>query len=138
MTRTMTHDHQHRRSSAVRWIVVVNLVLFALIGFGFGREYLRNHEIESEIARMKAENAQLEAERMSSLALIDTLSSQYYVEGEARQSGMGKDGERLIILENDGHAPEAAQPSSHDDVPNPLRWVYYFFDRAQFDALRGV
>lgn len=134
----MTGERVHRHSSKARWIVLVNIVLFALIGFGFGEEYLRNQDIEAEIARMQSENAALEAERLSSLSLIDTLSSAYYVEGEARQSGMGREGETLIIVQDDAASAEAAPTISYDDVPNPLRWYYYFFDRAQFEALQDV
>jgi cell division protein FtsB len=135
----MTTDRSHRRSHKVRWIIVMNVVLFGLIGFGFGEEYLRNREIEGEIARMQSENAALQAQKLSSLSLIDTLSSSYYVEGEARQSGLGKDGEQLVIVQDD-HGGEAAvaAPISHDDIPNPLRWYYFFFDHAQFDALSDV
>lgn len=134
----MSTERTHRNSSKARWIVIINLVLFALIGFGFGEEYLRNREIEAEIARMNMENAALEAERLSSLSLIDTLSSAYYVEGEARQSGMGKPGETLIIVQDDGTARETLPDISYDDIPNPLRWYYYFFNRAQFEALQDV
>lgn len=134
----MTSERRLRHSSKARWIVLVNVVLFALIGFGFGEEYLRNRDIEAEIARMQQENAALEAERLSSLTLIDTLSSAYYVEGEARQSGMGKEGESLIIVQDTSGSPETAPTVSYDDVPNPLRWYYYFFDRTQFEALQDV
>lgn len=134
----MTGERLHRHASKARWIVLVNIVLFALIGFGFGEEYLRNKDIEVEIARMQSENAALEVERLSSLSLIDTLSSAYYVEGEARQSGMGKEGETLIIVQDDVGNSEVSPTISYDDVPNPLRWYYYFFDRAQFEALQDV
>ncbi len=134
----MTGERLHRHSSKARWIVLINVVLFALIGFGFGEEYLRNRDIETEIARMQAENAGLEAERLSSLSLIDTLSSAYYVEGEARQSGMGKAGEDLIIVQNDAVHTDTVPVISYDDVPNPLRWYSYFFDRAQFEALQDI
>ncbi len=134
----MSGERLHRRTSKARWIVLVNVVLFALIGFGFGEEYLRNRDIEMEIARMQEENAELEADRLSSLALIDTLSSAYYVEGEARQSGMGKAGEELIIVQDDVVSTKTTPIISYDDVPNPLRWYYYFFDQARFEALQDV
>ncbi len=134
----MTALRSHKHGSKIRWIIVVNVVLFGLIGFGFVEEYLRNQDIEAEIARMQFENAQLEADRLSSLALIDTLSSAYYVEGEARQSGMGKAGEELIIVQDLGlQAAQESRPS-YTDIPNPLRWYYYFFHRAQFDALQDI
>lgn len=134
----MTNEHPNRHAKKMRWIVLLNIVLFVLIGFGFGQEYLRNREIEAEIVRMESENETLEADRLSSLSLIDTLSSAYYVEGEARQSGMGKEGEELIIIQNGMPETQIEIPVSYDDVPNPLRWYYYFFDRAQFDVLGSV
>jgi cell division protein FtsB len=129
-------DRFHRRSASFRWIVGVHVLLFGLIAFGFGEEYLRNQEIEAEIARMEAEYADLEAQRLSSLALIDTLSSSYYVESEARQRGRGEPGERLVIVQDDTTPATQDTARLHDDIPNPLRWYYYFFDRRQFDAMR--
>lgn len=134
----MTSLRSHKHASKARWIVLVNVVLFGLIGFGFVEEYLRNQDIEAEIARMQQENTQLEAERLSSLALIDTLSSAYFVEGEARQSGMGKAGEELIIVQDLSGTPEASPRVLYSDIPNPLRWFYYFFDREQFETLQDV
>ncbi|MFA6017584.1 MAG: septum formation initiator family protein [Patescibacteria group bacterium] len=134
----MTNEHSGRHTKKMRWIVFLNVILFVLIGFGFGQEYLRNREVEAEIVRMESENATLEADRLSSLSLIDTLSSAYYVEGEARQSGMGKEGEELIIIQDGMSETQIEIPVSYDDVPNPLRWYYYFFDRVQFDVLGSV
>jgi cell division protein FtsB len=132
----MTLDRPQKKRSTFHIAVVVNVILFALIGFGFIEEYLRNREIEAEISRMNAENAALEENRLASLQLIDKLSSAYYVEGEARQSGMGKDGERLVILENhDINTVSTAPTVQHDDIPNPLRWYYYFFDQVRFQEL---
>ncbi len=134
----MTHGVAHKKRSRVRIAVVVNVALFLLIGFGFTEEYLRNREIEQEIARMNAENIALEEKRLASLQLIETLSSAYYVEGEARQSGMGKPGEQLVIVENLSTSTQGdARVVDHSDVPNPLRWFYYFFDRVRFDDLRS-
>ncbi len=133
------NDRPARHRSKFRLAVILPVILLLLVGFGFGEEYLRNREIEDQIARMQAENAKLDAERLSSLKLIDTLSSSYYVESEARQSGMGKEGEQLIIVEsgsaNDGILVPVV---SHDDVPNPMRWFNYFFDHDAFAALTNV
>ena len=137
MTQNNLHPRHH--SKKTRLIVGVNVVLFLLIGFGFGEEYLRNREIELEISRMESENAALESQKLSSLSLIDSLSSSYFVEGEARQNGFGKDGEQLIIVQNDQNTAISSNPKvSHDDVPNPLRWYYFFFDPVKFSELSEV
>jgi len=135
----MITERQKHRHPKLRIAVIVHIVLFILVGFGFGEEYLRNAEIEHQISRMQAENAKIDADRLSSLKLINTLSSSYYVEGEARQSGMGKDGERLIIVENGTQSATSAAPAAaHSDVPNTLRWFEYFFDHSAFLELSSV
>lgn len=133
------NDRPVRHRSKFRIAVILPVILLLLVGFGFGEEYLRNREIEDQIAQMEAENAKLDADRLSSLKLIDTLSSSYYVESEARQSGMGKEGEQLIIVEDGSENDGISVPVvSHDDVPNPVRWFDYFFDHEAFDALSNV
>lgn len=125
----------------LRVFLWVNLALFLLLGLGFGREYLRNLEIEREIARMQEENARLEEQRLQSMQLIEELSSTYYLESEARKKrGMGEDGETLIVVQGADQVDDsiAKDVQIGDDVPNPLRWFYYFFDRPKFDALREV
>ncbi len=129
----MVNDRIIRSRSRFRFATILPVVLLVLVGFGFGEEYLRNKEIEAQIAEMQQENAKLDADRLASLKLIDTLSSSYYVEGEARKNGMGKDGEQLIIVEGQGTAThESSSTVSQDDVPNPLRWYDYFFDHEAF------
>ena len=135
----MIADRPKHRHPKLRIAAIVHIVLFLLIGFGFGEEYLRNAEIESQISRMQEENAKLDADRLSSLKLIDSLSSSYYVESEARQGGMGKEGEQLIILgDQEKNSTEEAITFTHSDVPNTLRWFFYFFDHRAFAELSSV
>lgn len=134
----MKSDHIHKHHKAFRFSTAIAVGILVLIGFGFGEEYLRNKEIDASIARMEKENAALEGERLSSLKLIDTLSSSYFVEGQARQSGMGKPGEQLIIVGDQQKKSEPITPITHDDVSNPLRWFDYFFDQHQFASLGDV
>lgn len=135
----MITDRKKHRHPRLRIAAIIHIILFLLIGFGFGEEYLRNAEIESQISRMQEENAKLDADRLSSLKLINTLSSSYYVEGEARQSGKGKEGEQLIIIEDQKENTLVdAQPTEHIDVPNTLRWFDYFFDHDAFIELSGI
>ncbi len=135
----MVSDRPIRHRSPFRFAVILPVVLLILVGFGFGEEYLRNKEIEAQIAEMQQENAKLDADRLASLQLIDTLSSSYYVEGEARKNGMGKEGEQLIIVEGQSAANSEPQTAaSTDDIPNPLRWYDYFFDHEAFAQLGGL
>ncbi len=128
-----------RQPPKTKMFVAIAIIVFGLVAFGFSQEYLKNKDIELDIARMKVENAALDAKKLSSLLLIDTLSSSYYVEGEARKSGLGKDGERLIIVQDDYSNLTIVTPIiSHDDVPNPLRWYNFFFDHDAYQALQPV
>lgn len=122
-------------------LFVVGVVVLAFLALGFGREYLRNLEIERSIAALEAENADLEGEQLAALSVIEALSSEYYLEGEARQKrGLARPGEELIVIEEAYAAGiEGASATEGDDgISNPVRWFYYFFDREKFDAFRSL
>jgi cell division protein FtsB len=122
--------------------MAVNVIVLGFLFVGFGREYWRNLEIERDIAALQAESERLEGEKLQSLALINDLSSEYYLESEARtKRGMGEPGEQLIIVdlpEDVGGEGEVLGASVDDGLSNPTRWWYYFFNRARFEAMREV
>lgn len=122
-------------------IFIVNLAVLAFLVLGFGREYLRNLEIERSIADLEAQNAALEGRRLESLSVIESLSSEYYLEGEARRKhGLAKPGESLSIVES-GAAATDAYETIDDDVAtahNAVRWWEYFFDHTTFEGLRTL
>src|SRR3989339_2042442 len=98
----MNTERREKGRSRLKIAVALNLVIFAILGFGFGREYLRNLEIEQEIARMEAENDRLESDRLEAMQLISDLSSTYYLESEARtKRGLGEPGETMIVVQGD-------------------------------------
>lgn len=119
--------------------VTVNLIVLAFLFVGFGREYWRNLEIERDIAALQAESQRLSGQKLESLSLINDLSSEYYLEGEARaKRGMGEPGEQLVIVD----LPDETQPTGEvlgiatdEGISNPTRWWYYFFNRARFEAM---
>ena len=123
-------------------IVAVNLVILGFLLVGFGREYWRNIEIERDIASLKAESERLSGQKLESLSLINDLSSEYYLEGEARaKRGMGDPGEHLIVVDlPDETAPvgQVAGIATDESISNPTRWWYYFFNQARFEAMSDV
>lgn len=128
-----------RRLSKVTIILLVNVALLVFFVLSFGREYLRNLEVEREIETMTAEHERLEAEKLESLALINDLSSEYYVEGHARtKEGLGRPGETLVIVD-DGQAAAATMVDDDDrpSLSNPALWLLYFFDREKFAELKS-
>ncbi|HRH32339.1 MAG TPA: septum formation initiator family protein [bacterium] len=120
-------------------VVTVNLIILAFLFVGFGREYWRNIEIQRDIAALQAESDRLAGQKLESLSLINDLSSEYYLEGEARtKRGMGEPGEQLVIVD----LPDQVKPegevlgiATDESISNPTRWWYYFFNPTRFDAM---
>lgn len=122
-------------------IFLVNAVVLAFLVLGFGREYLRNLEIERSIADLAAQNETLEGKKLESLSVIASLSSEYYLEGEARRKhGLARPGEQLAIIEDGVVTDSAATTSdaSTTTASNALHWWEYFFDHATFEDLRAL
>lgn len=122
--------------------MAVNVIVLGILFVGFGREYWRNLEIERDIAALQAEGERLEGEHLESLALIADLSSEYYLESEARtKRGLGEPGEQLVIVDlpDDNNLDgEVLGVSVDDGLSNPTRWWYYFFNRTRFESLREL
>ncbi|MFA5946357.1 MAG: septum formation initiator family protein [Patescibacteria group bacterium] len=133
------------RSGKKKGVFLVASVLLAAVFVGaFGREYLREKEIEHDIATLEGENSRLEGKRLEFLDLIDRLSSEYYLEGQARtKEGLAKPGETLLVVDTGKPAtlPNGAVLGAKDSlegISNPARWLYYFFDHGRFDQLSGL
>lgn len=129
--------HNAKAFSSRTWIAVAVVGILLLLAFAFLREYIRNSDIATELARMQAENDALNAQRLASLQLISRLSTETAVEGEARTKlNLAGDGETLYVVE-DGEAADAnsEQVGNARDVlvaddpglSNPAKWFYYFF-----------
>lgn len=135
-------DRARRFIPKVSVVLGINLVLLAFLFVGFGREYLRNLEIDREIAALEAEKQNLETQHLESLALIRDLSSEYYLEKEAREKrGLGNPGEKMIIVntgEGEAPQPEVLGVATDESVSNPTRWWYYFFDPSRFKEMREL
>lgn len=122
-------------------IFIVNLAVLAFLILGFGREYLRNLEIERNIADMEAQNEELEGQKLESLSVIESLSSEYYLEGEARRKhGLAKPGEELVIVEDADARATTVATSAEDatSASNAAHWWEYFFDYGTFEARRTL
>lgn len=121
-------------------IFLVNVAVLAFLVLGFGREYLRNVEIERSIAELNAQNDALQGKQLESLSVIEQLSSEYYLEGEARRKhGLAKEGEELAIIDDDGTTnDELRNTTETTSSSNVMRWWQYFFDRDAFDDVAAL
>jgi cell division protein FtsB len=112
----------------IAWLLVL-VIIGALLAVQFGRQVYANWEIgreaaliEAEIARVDAENAQLQAE-------LDYLRSDAYVAAEARRlSNLGVPGERVLIIPPGAEAP-LPEELTVVEPPKPLleQWWELFF-----------
>lgn len=134
-----TERHTLRNIRKLGTIFIVNLAVLAFLVLGFGREYLRNLEIERNIEDLEAQNAELEGEKLESLSVIESLSSEYYLEGEARRKhGLAKAGEQLVIVDDADAGTVSIDVGDDAMTSNAERWWEYFFDHGSFEERRTL
>jgi cell division protein FtsB len=129
--------HNAKAFSSRTWIAVAVVGVLLLLAFAFLREYVRNSDIATELARMQAENDALNAQRLASLQLISQLSTETVVEGEARTKlNLAREGETMYVVEDGGATDADGEDMNGGDVAlvaddpglsNPAKWFYYFF-----------
>ena len=83
----------------------------------------------------------LEQDQLETLSLIEELSSEYYLEQEARSKhGLGREGETLVVIQSDSETDESSATTPEEEaemaaVGNWVRWYYYFFNQAALSDL---
>lgn len=127
-----------------RLFLIFNMVLFLFLAFSFGREYVRNRQIQATIVQLEQQARQLEERNVEIARINAELESESFLEREARlRLGLVKPGERVVVVSD---APEkdidigGEKVSSVilEDLPETTarRWWAYFFDTATFDRLK--
>lgn len=132
----MTPAHHSKKRLAFTTIAV--LVLAFLAVSGFLREYIRSLDTKREIAQLEQENAKLVAERDGAKSLINQLSSEYYLEAQARKQGYAKPGETMVVLDGEEAEGSVAEQSVGEGLSNPELWFLYLFDPTRFAQLKKV
>jgi len=139
-----------RRILELRIFLVVNLLVLGFLALSFGREFMRDWEINREIDALRTEAEELQAHNLEIAQLNNELNSEMFIEGEARlKLGLVKPGEQLVVVMDDeaadsGVVTETYAPVQHldyepaelDTVANPTKWWYYFFDHAKYQTLK--
>jgi len=124
-----------RRIFGLRLFLIINIIVLFFVVLGFGREYIRNYEIDKEIKEL-AERAQgLETQNQDILNLVDKLKTDDYLEEEARlKLGLKKPGESVAVVPEDApvYKPEVKSspgvaPAQESEPSNPELWWKYFF-----------
>ena len=110
--------------------MVVVIIIGVLLAVQFGRQVYANWEIgqravaiEAQIARVEAENAELERE-------LAYLQSEAYISAEARRlANLGAPGENVLIIPPGAEEPLPLELAVAAEPPKPLleQWVDLFF-----------
>lgn len=123
-----------RRILGLKTFLIINLVILFLVTLSFGREFVRNHEIDKEISNLEEKAANLEAQNQEILELAERLNTDDYLEQEGRMRlGLQKPGESMVIIEGSEDITEPSQvintaPETQEGrVSNPRLWWEYFF-----------
>lgn len=115
--------------------------LFAAIVFLVGastvRETYRGWKVDTEIEGLRAQVAQLEAQKHTMSTLLDKMNTDSYVEQEARlRFNLKKPGERVVLFQDSGTAAKLSwsdgtgavqAPTVETPKTIPQRWFQYFF-----------
>lgn len=110
----------------------INAVLLVIIIWGLAGEYLRNREMQKEIAKLEAQAAEMEGKNAALANLGDSASSEAMLEREARlKLNLRKPGEQVVIVRTSG-APDRSVTvqevgSRPDRASNASKWWRYFF-----------
>jgi cell division protein FtsB len=116
--------------------IIIILAFIGLILFGYARTYYRNYKVKEEIASLQSEVKQLEKKKFQSMELLNYVTSDSFVEEKARtELNLKKAGENVIVLPNLASSSHEklqkniSQEASLQDLPNPIKWWYYFIHR---------
>ncbi len=139
-----------RRILELRIFLVINMLVLAFLALSFGREFMRDWEINREIESLRTEAEELEVHNLEIANLNNELNSETFIEGEARlKLGLVKPGEQLVVVVdeddvasvslNENQAPLQHinyQQENNFEVANPTRWWYYFFNHEKYQTLK--
>jgi len=127
------------KSLLFKFVLIFLILLIFVLIVGTIREYLRQRELDSEMATLKAEIDQLNLDKNQFLSSIDAYKSDFFVEQEARlKFNLQQPGEKVVVIPQDA-ANNSLNPR-HDDVSGQVQnistkfyvnnvraWWNYFF-----------
>lgn len=115
--------------SGIFLLLVTAIAVIFLISFG--RAFWRDYQIKKEINQLMREKEKWEKNKLISLEKLQEIKSGDFVEREARlKFGLGKEGEKLVIINSFGTATSSAKKEVSVGGKfgfNPRNWWNYFF-----------
>lgn len=127
-----------RRFFRSRLFLIILLVFAVLVLFGFVRSYYQDYVIEQQIEALQKEVEQLEKKKLESMGILDYVMSDAFVEEKARtELNMKSPGQNVVIVDHEEAMPrgqvDQEHPQDRQELANPLKWWYYFFDKSKVD-----
>ncbi len=113
-----------------RWFFIIGTALIVLIFLANLRVYYHGYKIRTEMRALQAEIDALSQKRLESMEILQYVMSSDFVEDAARtELNMKKPGEHVLVVQNQEPSAKAAAdsaPETRQEIPNPLKWWYYF------------
>lgn len=120
-----------RRPAQIRVIMIVAAILFFVFTMSFGREYVNNLQTHREIAQLKADEQRLTSQTAEQLQQLQRLSSEYYLEQQAREKhNLAAPGEQVFVVKDAAgeiRNTVTVPPAPPAPLPNWRQWLNYFF-----------
>jgi cell division protein FtsB len=123
------------RFLGLKRVLAANVALFALIGWGFSGELMRNRDMQDEIDRLAARAAELETKNSDLEALGERMRDGALLEKQAREKlNLRRPGEEVVVVKEG--MPKSALPADAvaaretrhgEPSSNVSRWWQYFF-----------
>jgi len=139
-----------KRLLGLRLLLVANMVVLVLLSLSFGREFVRNFEIQKEIERLQTQEEELAARNLQITKLNTAFQTESFIEREARlKLGMKKPGENVVVIQQPAVGGEPSDEEEEKDplnllaeeedpyrnLANSTKWWYYFFDRNRYKEM---
>lgn len=114
---------------------VITLILVVLfVAYGYGRAFYQDYKIRQEIRQLQDDIRSLETKKLESLEILDYVTSDAFVEREARRSlNLKESGEEVYVLSDATSSASAraitVTEASDAHLNNPTKWWYYFIHK---------
>jgi len=120
-----------KRFFASRLFLIAVLAVVMFIAVGYARAYYQDKKIRDEIAALEIEVRNLETKKIESLEILDYVTSDDFIEEQARKElNMKKPGENIVIIDQSHQVPDVQERASADQdythLNNLTKWWYYF------------
>lgn len=129
-----------------RYLFVINFLVLAFLFVIFGREFIRDREIQQDIILLQNRADELATRNLQIMELSTAFQTESFIEREARlKLGLKRSGESVVVIQSDQQA--VANTNTFQDpqlvlaeqemleVDNPTKWWYYFFQQHKYEKL---